>query len=185
MVRRPRPETSPPGWGQRRLPSTVGGPRRARSAGAPFRLELLRRLRPLPLPADGRRVVGTAQKRLNMVYPDKHKPFRQETFVTAADWDGDGVVDLLGVGNQGGIGVALGELKRPGPVVFTRKLNSHAVKPTPTPTGCIPSRSPTGTAKECGVSRPSHSRGPDARNLLVQEHRRSWSHPIGDRKAHP
>ena len=62
------------------------------------------------------------RKRLNMVYPDKHKPFRQETFVTAADWDGDGVVDLLGVGNQGGIGVALGELKGAGPVVFTREV---------------------------------------------------------------
>jgi FG-GAP-like repeat len=44
-------------------------------------------------------------------------------FVSAADWDGDGVPDLLGVAAQRGIVVALGPFKEGKPITISREMD--------------------------------------------------------------
>jgi hypothetical protein len=75
------------------------------------------------------------RKRLELEYPDKTWPFRQESFVTAADWNGDGVPDLLAVGPYGqGILVAPGPLKGDGPFALRREID-FTPRPGPLPKG--------------------------------------------------
>ena len=65
-----------------------------------------------------------------MPFPEKFKPFLQyQSFVTAADWNGDGVPDLLCTAAYGqGIVVALGPFKENEPIAL-----SHEIDFTPKP----------------------------------------------------
>jgi len=61
-----------------------------------------------------------------MTFPDKNQVFglKQRSFVTAADYNGDGVPDLLAVGPCGtSIQVALGPVDETQPVVLTDQIN--------------------------------------------------------------
>lgn len=64
------------------------------------------------------------RKRLELAFPNKISGFRQTSFVTAADWNGDGVPDLLGVAAYGkGIGVALGPFKENEPLTLSHEID--------------------------------------------------------------
>lgn len=71
------------------------------------------------------------RQRLELLRPGESKVFgiRQESFVTAADWNGDGVPDLLCVGPfRQSISVALGPINESEPI-----LVPHAIDITPRP----------------------------------------------------
>jgi hypothetical protein len=56
--------------------------------------------------------------------PDKRTAFLARSFVTAADWNGDGVPDLLFASAKfHGIGIALGPLADKGPLVLSHRIS--------------------------------------------------------------
>jgi hypothetical protein len=64
------------------------------------------------------------RQRLEVTYPGKFPPFRQESFVTTADWNGDGIPDLLAVGPYGqGILLALGPFREKEPIALSQEID--------------------------------------------------------------
>ena len=64
------------------------------------------------------------RQRLTIATPEQLRPFRNETFVTGADWDGDGGTDLLAVEPNGwGIVAAPGSLGEAEQVEFAHTVD--------------------------------------------------------------